>query len=98
MVFPDQGLRIKTPPPDIDYVISESEDEAPHVAKKAKEALEGSRSESSGKISFAVLGLIGVVGLIRTAVGVPLTPLEIQFAMGLALLSYCIAIIRAALG
>ena len=98
MVFPDQGLRIKTPPPDIDYTISESEDETLRVAKKAKEALERSRSGSSGKIAFAVLGLIGVVGLTRTAVGVPLTPLELQFAIGLALLSYCVAIIRAALG
>jgi hypothetical protein len=98
MVFPDQGLRIKTPPPDIDDAISESEEGTPRVAKKAKEALERSRSGSSGKIAFVILGLIGVVGLIRSAVGVPLTPLELQFAIGLAILSYCVAIIRAALG
>jgi hypothetical protein len=98
MVFPDQGLRIKTPPPDdIDEAISESEEHMPHVAKKAREALVRSRSSNAGKTAFIVLGLISLVALIRSAVGVPLTPLEVQFAIGLSLLAYCLAIIRAVL-
>jgi hypothetical protein len=95
MVFPDQGLRIKTPPPDnIEDAISESDEEAPRVAKKAKEALSRSRSNNPGKYAFAILGLISLVALIRSAVGAPLSPLEVQVVIGLSLSAYCLAIIR----
>ena len=85
---PDHGLRIKTPPPDID------EEESPsHVYRKAFDGLQrAQRCRTMGSLPYFFGLIILMVAALKLCFNVPITSDEGLLALGIFALIYCIQI------
>jgi len=84
---PDHGLRIKTPPPDID------EESSSHVYRKALDGLQRAQNcRALGSLPYIFVIIILMVAAFKLCFNVPITSDEGLLALGLFALIYCIQI------
>ena len=81
---PDHGLRIKTPPPDID------EESPSHVYRKALDGLQrAQRCSRLGLVPYMFVMVILMVAAFKLCFNAPMTSDEGLLALGLFALIYC---------
>jgi len=86
---PDHGLRIKTPPPDID-----DEESPSHVYRKALDGLQrAQKCRAMGSLPYIYLMVIVVVSVLKLSFNAQITAEEGLIALGIFALIYAVQIV-----
>ena len=89
---PYPELRIKTPPPD-DF--SENEESPPALIRDKHNTK--NHQKWCGRISVAIIAVLGILGILKEHIGWPLSVVDICILLLFSTIVYCITVISVAL-